>query len=144
MAEVVVSEEETEVVSETIEVVVLAEEVTADSDVSGVESVVASSVLRSEVVVVSGTDIDIGGFVSASMTETSFSEAVVTADGRVSSQSASFPPQPASSKADASSAAMIAVILFLFIITFSPSLIDPAENDRLSVKTHISGRMPPC
>ena len=87
------------------------------SDVSGGAVVVASSVLFSVVVVVSGTDIEIGGLVSASMTETSFSGSVVTADGSVSSQSASLPPpQPESMSAAASRAAMNALTLFLFII----------------------------
>lgn len=92
------------------------------SEVSGGAVVVASSVLFSVVVVVSGTDIDIGGLVSASMTETSFSGAVVTADGSVSSQSASPPrPQPESMSAAASRAAVNALTLFLFIKTYSPS-----------------------
>lgn len=92
------------------------------SEVSGGAVVVASSVLFSVVVVVSGTDIDIGGSVSASMTETSFSGAVVTADGSVSSQSASLPPpQPESMSAAASRAAVNALTLFLFIKTYSPS-----------------------
>lgn len=87
------------------------------SDVSGGAVVVASSVLFSVVVVVSGTDIEIGGLVSASMTETSFSGSVVMADGSVSSQSASLPPpQPESMSAAASRAAMNALTLFLFII----------------------------
>lgn len=87
------------------------------SDVSGGAVVVASSVLFPVVVVVSGTDIEIGGLVSASMTETSFSGSVVTAEGSVSSQSASLPPpQPESMSAAASRAAMNALTLFLFII----------------------------
>lgn len=92
------------------------------SEVSCGAVVVASSVLFSVVVVVSGTDIDIGGLVSASMTETSFSAAVVTADGSVSSQSPSLPrPQPESMSAAASRAAVSALTLFLFIKTYSPS-----------------------
>ena len=92
------------------------------SEVSCGAVVVASSGLFSVVVVVSGTDIDIGGLVSASMTETSFSGAVVTADGSVSSQSASLPPpQPESMSAAASRAAVNALTLFLFIKTYSPS-----------------------
>ena len=91
------------------------------SEVSCGAVVVASSVLFSVVVVVSGTDIDIGGLVSASMTETSFSGTVVTADGSVSSQSASLPlPQPESMSAAASKAAVNA-LTFLFIKTYSPS-----------------------
>lgn len=86
------------------------------SEVSGGAVVVASSVFFSVVVVVSGTDIEIGGLVSASMTETSFSGSVVTADGSVSSQSALLPPpQPESMNAAASRAAMNALTLFLFI-----------------------------
>lgn len=86
------------------------------SEVSGGAVVVASSVFFSVVVVVSGMDIEIGGLVSASMTETSFSGSVVTADGSVSSQSALLPPpQPESMNAAASMAAMNALTLFLFI-----------------------------
>ena len=99
-------------------VTVETEEEDADAEVVslGVSVVVASSVLRSVVVVVSGTDIEIGGLVSASMTVTVFSAVVVTADGRVSSQSASLPfLHPESRRAAASNAAASTVNLFLFI-----------------------------
>ena len=114
---VVVCDDDAVVVSDG-STVVSENEVIGSSDVSDVDIVVASSVLRSVAVVTSGTDIDIGGFVSASITEISFSGAVVTAEGRVSSQSPpSLPPQPVSISAAASRMLTSALILYLFIKT---------------------------